>query len=69
MSALTDLTAERLTAYRIRRGHAGNPTPTEVRTAAEIELLDLYDPAAPSHRLDLIRALTTKSATTRREVA
>ena len=24
---------------------------------------DLYDPAAPSHRLDLIRALTTKSAT------
>ena len=51
--------AERFAAYRIRRGHAGNPTPTEVRAAAEIELLDLYDPAAPSHRLDLIRALTS----------
>ena len=61
--------AERYAVYILRRGHAGNPTPTEVRAAAEIELLDLYDPAAPSHRFALIRALTTKSATTRREVA
>ena len=53
------MSAESFDTYRLRRGHAGNPTPTEVRTAAELELRDLYDPAAPSHRLDLIRALTT----------
>ena len=61
--------AERYAVACLRRGHAGNPTPTEVRRAAELQMRDLYDPAAPSHRLDLIRALTTKSATTRREVA
>ena len=53
------MSAEAFDTYRLRRGHAGNATPTEVRTAAEVELRDLYDPAAPSHRLDLIRALTT----------
>ena len=54
--------SDRLTAYIIHRGQRGNPTPTEVRAAAELELLDLYDPAAPSHRLDLIRALDNGKA-------
>ena len=56
------MTPDAFVAYRLRRGHAGNPTPTEVRRAAEIELLDLYDPAAASHRLALIRALNRKAA-------
>ena len=56
------MSAATFNTYRLRRGHAGNPTPTEVRTAAELELRDLYDPAAPSHRLDLIRAITTNAA-------
>lgn len=51
--------AERYAVAVLHRGQAGNPTPTEVRRAAELELRDLYDPNAPSHRLDLIRALTT----------
>ena len=54
--------AERYAAACLRRGHAGNPTPTEVRRAAELQMRDLYDPAAPSHRLDLIRALRRKAA-------
>ena len=56
------MTAASFATYRITRGHAGNPTPTEVRAAAEEHLKGLYDPAAPSHRLDLIRALTHRRA-------
>ena len=58
------MSAVKFDTYRLRRGHAGNPTPTEVQTAAELELRDLYDPNAPSHRLDLIRALNDRKETT-----
>ena len=43
---------------RIARGHGGNPSPSDVRFAAEAALAALpADLEAPHHRLTLYRAL------------
>jgi len=48
---------------RIARGNGGNPSPSDVRAAAEAALAALpADLAAPSHRLALYRALNENLA-------